>query len=378
VLTARRDRRVRVLHCFRSPVGGLFRHVRDQVQFHQPAEIAVGIVCGLDTGGDEASRVLDSLAPLCELGIYRIPLRRTVGPGDWLSYQRTLSICRNTSPTILHGHGAKGGALARLVAHQVGARAVYTPHGGVLHYNATSAQGWFYFCIERLLRGKTDGIIFESRFAEHVYNVKVGARDCPLRVVHNGLAANEFTPLVSNDEIYDFVFVGELRILKGVATLIDALSLLRENHVFRMLLVGDGPEHGLCVRQIRRYGLETSVDISPPVHPGRLAFGRGKCIVVPSLRESFPYVVLEAAAARRPIIASNAGGIAEILAPQAGALVAPGDPRALADAMSAFLDNPSKAVQAAGESQSYVERHFRAEDMAQGTADFYREIEQET
>ena len=185
---------------------------------------------------------------------------------------------------------------------------------------------------------------------------------------------DEFAPLARTGEAYDFVFVGELRRLKGLDTLLDALLLLREHYTFQILLVGGGPQHASYLQKIRRHDLETSIDISPPVYPSRLAFARARCVVVPSLMESFPYVVLEAAAAGRPMIASNAGGIGEILGPLAGSLIAVGDPRALADAMAAFLDDPSGAAQVASELQNYVERQFRADQMAWETADFYREM----
>ena len=62
-------------------------------------------------------------------------------------------------------------------------------------------------------------------------------------------------------------------------------------------------------------------------------------LVVPSRAESLPYIVLEAAAAGLPIIATNVGGIPEIFGPDAGDLVPPGDPAALADAIAAALQD---------------------------------------
>ncbi len=367
--------RLRVLHCFRSPVGGLFRHVRDQVHYQQALDIDVGIVCDSRTGGDAAEATLAALHAQCTLGVHRIPLRRTVGLSDLVSIRRVLALCRQLKPHILHGHGAKGGALARLVARRIGASAIYTPHGGALHYENDSLRGRFYLSIERRLRQKSDGLIFESRFAERTYLNKIGQPDCPYRVIPNGLRADDFVPLDPGNADYDFVFVGELRELKGLATLLEALGQLRERQPFRALIVGDGPERSWCENQIRKHRLEAYVDIAAPMYPGRKALARGRCVVVPSLHESLPYIVLEAAAVARPIIASNAGGIDEIFGPRAAALVAAGDSKALATAMQTFLADPAAATLAADEIYRFVHAEFHADRMSRQTTEFYRSLQ---
>ena len=73
--------------------------------------------------------------------------------------------------------------------------------------------------------------------------------------------------------------------------------------------------------------------------PARAAFALGRMLVVPSRAESLPYIVLEAAAAGLPIIATNVGGIAEIFGPDADELVPPGDPAALADAIAQAMQD---------------------------------------
>ena len=79
---------------------------------------------------------------------------------------------------------------------------------------------------------------------------------------------------------------------------------------------------------------------SPAIEPARDAFAMGRLMVVASRAESLPYVVLEAAAAGVPMIATRVGGIPEIFGPTAEpALVAPGDPHALADAIARALDD---------------------------------------
>ena len=77
--------------------------------------------------------------------------------------------------------------------------------------------------------------------------------------------------------------------------------------------------------------------------PAREAFRLGRALVVPSRAESFPYIVLEAAAAGLPMLATDVGGIPEIVAGTDTALLPPEDDVALAEAMLRVLDDPAAA-----------------------------------
>src|ERR1700676_1600164 len=68
---------------------------------------------------------------------------------------------------VLHGHGAKGGAYARL-ANSAHAIRVYTPHGGSLHYGWGSPTGLLYLTLERILIARTDLFLFESAYGREI------------------------------------------------------------------------------------------------------------------------------------------------------------------------------------------------------------------
>src|SRR5262249_44519863 len=97
--------------------------------------------------------------------------------------------------------------------------------------------------------------------------------------------------------------------------------------------------------------------------PARTAFRLGRLMVVPSRAESLPYVVLEAAAAGVPLVASGVGGIPEVFGPDAGALLPAGDAGALAAALTAKLADPTEAQAAAVRLRARVRAHFSAEVM---------------
>lgn len=364
----------KVVHCFRAPVGGLFRHVRDLVSAQHALGMRIGIIC--DSGGDAGSEgVIAALAPRCALGVHRVPMPREPSPADLRTIVKVAGMAARLQPDIIHGHGAKGGAYARLAARHVGARAICTPHGGWLHFPPGSVRGMAYGAMERALKRFTHGMIFESAFSRDVFAQRAGPLRCPQAVIHNGLPEGEFALRERVLRPYDFVFVGELRELKGIATLLDALALLGPRHSScRLLIAGDGPDAERFRAQSRRLGLEEQVQFAGPVFPATYAFAQGRFAVVPSRAESFPYVILEAVAAGMPVIATRVGGIPEIFGARADGLVPPGDARALAGVMSGILDDPARAERDARDARAYVHTHFRLDAMVAATIAFYDQV----
>lgn len=365
---------LRVMHVLRAPFGGLFRHVLDLVRGQCERGIEAGIICDSSTGGEFADTELGKLQQICCLGVHRLPMKRKPGLSDWRVIRELDRIFRDQSPQILHGHGAKGAAYARLLASRTGAKAVYTPHGGALHYSYATLRGVVYLGLERLLKGRTDGAVFESEFSRRSYVQNVGAAEFPHRVVHNGLYEHEFSRLANGSAEYDFVFVGELRNLKGIYVLADAAHQVRQQREFTLLAVGAGDEQSNLESRITELGLDGVVKVCPPIYPVTEALAKGRCIVIPSLAESLPYVVLETVAAAVPLLTTNVGGIPEIFGPFADRLLPAGDSRALAGAMHQFLDNPEGAQTAAEGIRAHVRSQFHVLRMVDAINTFYGEI----
>lgn len=325
-----------VLHVLRTPVGGLFRHVLDLASSQAARGHRVGIVADATTGGAHAETALAALAPRLAVGISRVPMSRSLGWSDVGAVAHITRRVAQTCPDVVHGHGAKGGAYARL-ARSRGAVRVYTPHGGSLHYDWGTASGKIYLTLERMLARRTDLFLFESAYSRDLFRAKVADPGARARVVHNGVSPAEFEPVRPDAQAADLVFVGELRRLKGIDLLIDAVGLLqRRGRAVSAVIVGDGPDRRMFETVVRTQGLDQAVRFLG-VMPARSAFALGRLLVVPSRAESLPYIVLEAAAARVPVIATQVGGIPEIFGPDSGALVAPGDAAALAQAIQHAL-----------------------------------------
>jgi glycosyltransferase involved in cell wall biosynthesis len=367
-------RALKIIHVLRAPVGGLFRHVVDLVQGQVARGHRVGIVADSLTSNARSNAVFSSIAPLLALGLTITPIQRPFGPLDVSAAWHVTKRVRKVEPDVIHGHGAKGGAFARLALARKPAVRAYTPHGGSLLLNHATSSGKAYLALEKLLMLRGDLYLFESAYSARIFNDKIGQPSGLVQVVHNGVTKAEFEAVALAPQATNLVFLGEFRPVKGIDILIDALaSLHRGGAHLTATLVGDGPETDALSAQIARLGLAGAVRFAPPM-PAREAMALGRIMVIPSRAESLPYVVLEAASAGKPLISSNVGGIPEIYGPLAPALVPAGDSPALAAAIAQAVDNPEAANALAQKLRAQVAASFSADTMVEGVLAGYREV----
>ena len=147
-----------------------------------------------------------------------------------------------------------------------------------------------------------------------MFHRKIGTPKGLVRIVHNGVSRGEFAPVVTAPDATDLVFLGELRHLKGIHVLIDAIAQLhRDGRNVTATLVGDGPDRAGLQGARRAQRLERRGTMPQPAMPARRGQRRWRQgMVVPSRAESLPYVVLETAAGGKPLITTKVGGIPEI------------------------------------------------------------------
>lgn len=369
---------LRIVHVLRAPVGGLFRHVADLATMQAQGGHAIGVIC--DEGGDALTEArLATLAPQLKLGLTRLPMRREIGLGDVLAVHAIKTTLHALKPEIIHGHGAKGGAYARLAVRgrqlADAPLAFYTPHGGSLHYGPGGLKGRVVAALEKRLGTLTGGLIFESAYAALRYQQQIGiARSTPHRIIPNGIGDADFLPVTHGADATPFLFIGELRTLKGVDLLLEAVATLKsEGRDARVTIVGDGPDRATFEAHAARLDL-TGDAIFKGARPARAEFASGRVLVVPSRAESLPYVVLEGAGCGLPVIAANVGGIPEIVAGTDTPLVPPDDARALADALRFALDHPVIMLARAARLRARIVQRFAVTVMAHDVIDFYRSV----
>jgi len=364
---------LKILHVVRAPIGGIFRHILDLARGQIARGYEVGLIVDSLTGGERAQAALDAIAPDLSLGVARIPIRRELTPMDISGFTKVVRHIRRLSPDVVHGHGAKGGAFSRLSPLRGSAIRVYTPHGGSLHYGPNTLRGRVYGTLERILMARTDLFLFESAFARDTYVATIGRPPGLVRVVCNGVNDTEFEPIAPASDASDIVYVGEFRRIKGADVLIEAIARLNAGgRSVNLTLAGDGEEFDALKTQVAGLPCRDQIRFAGFV-PARVGFSLGRLLVVPSRGDSLPYVLLEAAAAGVPMIASRVGGIPEVFGSETARLVAPENPAALADAIAAALDDPGALLASTKAIQVRVRQSFSQDVMVDGVLAAYAE-----
>jgi glycosyltransferase involved in cell wall biosynthesis len=365
---------LKIVHVLRAPLGGLFRHVLDVARGQIERGHRVGLVVDSTTGGPRADAALAELAPHLALGLVRVAIARELSPYDIPALRFIAQQIRRTDPDVLHGHGAKGAALVRLASSAPNAVRVLTPHGGSLFYRPGTLLGGFYRTLEWLLKWRTDLFLFESAYVASLFRSAIGRPPAMVRVVHNGISEGEFTPVAPAAAATDIVCLGELRPVKAFDLLIAALAQLQSvGRPVTVTIAGEGPQGDELKHLVNVLGVADLVRFAGH-QSARDAFAMGRMLVMPSRTESLPYVLLEAAAAGLPILATRVGGIPEIFGREAAAsLVAPEDAGALARAIAAALDAPDEIRRIASLVRSRVRDEFSIAAMVDGGLAAYRE-----
>lgn len=364
---------LKILHVLRAPLGGLFRHVVDLVRGQADRGHRVGLIVDSTTGGARAEATLTELAPRLALGFARVAFPRQISLRDVPALYHVTRRIKALQPDVLHGHGAKGAAMARLAPNVCNAIRVYTPHGGSLIYSPGTISGGFYRSLERVLNWRTDLFLFESSYIGERFRSEIDRPRGMVRVVRNGVGEAEFEPIAIHPDATDLVCVGELRPVKAIDLLIEAIASLKQSgRRVTATIAGEGPDEASFKAQCERLGLTDQIRFVGHC-PAREAFAKGRIFVIPSRAESLPYVVLEAAAAGKPIIATAVGGMAEIFGSQAEHLVPPNNLPALIGAISTTLDDPARAQRAAQDVRTRVRSEFSADTMVEGGLAAYRE-----
>ncbi|MTI17353.1 glycosyltransferase family 1 protein, partial [Rhodobacteraceae bacterium RKSG542] len=332
---------MRIIHCVRAPIGGAFRHVVDLCRQQSKDGHDVGLLCDSQTGGETAARTLEDLSAHLSLGVHRLPIARSLHPRDAVTIFKAHALLKTLDPDVIHGHGAKGGVISRLVGSALkrsnpDLQRIYSPHGGSLHYKASSSVGFVYLNLERILTKMSDGFSFVCNFERERFDRKIGLGTVKSIIGYNGLHPSEFNDSPLDDNASDFLFLGEMRDLKGVDLLIGAIARLNSDRQtpVTVSLVGDGPDLERYQRLSEDLGQKDNITFHGRL-PISSALPLGRIGVLPSRAESFPYVVLEMIAAGKPLLATNVGGIPEIYRDQSDSLLNPDSAEELFSAMKA-------------------------------------------
>ena len=189
-------------------------------------------------------------------------------------------------------------------------------------------------------------------------------------VVHSGVPPLTTAPPREVPSAPTIAFVGRLAREKGVDVLLGAFAqLTARDGWLRLVLAGDGPEAPELRHLADTLGVAPQVDFLGALDRAQLAevIDRATVVAIPSRREGFPLVALEAAQRARPVVATTVGGLPEIVVDgRTGLLVVPDDVDALARALGDLLGDRDRAAEMGGAAREVAAVDFSFEACVDG------------
>lgn len=376
-------RKIRVAHIItRLCKGDAQENTFHTVRLHNRDRYEVDLISGTNTGEE------GNLEPEAEaegIEIIREPnLLREVDPaGDFRALRGLTRRLKQNHYDIVHTHTSKAGFIGRLAAHYAKVPVViHTPHGNIFDGYFSPLKTLVYTILERRAAKWADRIIeltdggIEEYLAQGIGTPDLyttifsgidlapyETRDTDCARIRQELGATDDTLLIGG--------VGCLEPIKGFAYFIEAAAKLVNKHPhIQFVHAGTG-------------ALETKFkEFAEPLGDRFHFLGLRNDIpalmaaldllVVPSVNEGMGRVVLEAGAAGTPAIASDVGGLPEVvLDGKTGLIVPPKDPTAISEAIEVLIDNPDWLTQYGAAAREFVVPDFSLENMVKHIEELY-------
>jgi len=339
-------------------------------------------------------------------------LGREISPiHDLFSFKALTELIRRFKPHIIHSHTAKAGTLGRLAGwiHNMRLsgtdkiRLVHTFHGHVFHSYFGAIKTLAFIQIERRLASFTDRIVVVSplqkedicgryRIArpDKVRIIPLGFDLSGFRYPENGRDAfrERYFPSISEEVILVGV-IGRLTAVKNHRMFLETAKFLRDagkEHCFKFLIVGDGELKPALMRLASELGLEGSVVFAGWQKDMSTVYNALDVVALTSLNEGTPVTLIEAMAAGRPVVATDVGGVRDLLGAidnrdrgeyklaENGMLVPSGNGRVLGKALCFVRENRDVSKTMANRAQQFALSRFSQERMLKDHESLYREL----
>jgi glycosyltransferase involved in cell wall biosynthesis len=322
----------------------------------------------------------ECVANLEALGVRHVPVGLNVKcewhPAVWIAAFRLATLVKNEHIDIIHANTRSSQWCAAVVMFL--RRVPYV----------TTCHGFFRPRIGRLmfpLWGQAV-LAISPQVQEHLIR-DLHVNSTKVRLVQNGIDVEKFRPLTTDQKIIArrrwrlppglvIGIVARLSDVKGHEFLILSMpGIMRDFPSVVCAIFGVGPEERTLRKLVREQDLQRNVFFYDAVNKAHEIIPLMDVFVVPSLQEGIGLSIMEAGACGVPVVASRVGGIPEVVTDgENGLLVPPGDPTAIARAVSSLLGDPVKARNMGLRAREIVAEKFSAERMINGTESVYNDI----
>ena len=359
---------MRVLYIItRAETGGAQTHVLD---------LLVGLKNNCDCFlaiGEEG--FLTKEARALGVPVHFVPgLIRGISPGnDLCAFFRIVRLIRLAKPDLVHLHSTKAGFLGRLASRFSFVPSVFTAHGWAFEDAVPRLQKIVALPVEWIAARCCDAIIAVSQSGYALSRRYRVASALKLRVIYYGISD---TPCRANPDTgrpINIVMVARFAPQKDHLLMLNAFSRLSSN--CRLIFVGDGPARARVQSEADSLFLTDRVEFLGNRSDVAEILAGAHVFALATNWEGLPISILEAMRASLPIVATDAGGVAEeVVDGETGFLVPRGDVAAVRDRLSKLLADPQLRSRMGAAGRRRFEQLFSLDRMLEKTVKVYREV----
>jgi len=311
-------------------------------------------------GGNQADPLFLNLQKN-QVKYYRLKyVIRAINPiYDFLAFWEIFNLIKKEKPDVVHLNSSKVEILGSIVAKLLGVKKIiFTAHGYVFNEPISDLKRKFYIFLEKFCSKFINKIICVSEFDKQTGLKNNIAPDDKYSVIHNAINVNNYNFLEKQEARQELInriinqkselsslrmqgkkIIGTIANLyktKGLEYLIDAAKLINRDDVI-YLVIGEGSKRNDLELRIKDQGSNNFFLVGNISNAANYlkAFD---VFVLPSVKEGFPYTILEAQAAGLPIVATRVGALPEIIRDgENGILLESKNPQMLADKIKLLL-----------------------------------------
>jgi len=358
-----------------SEFGGAQRYIFETVRLLDREQYEIVVAAG--QGDGELFKKLQSINTKT---VHLKQMKRVPWPWQvFLSVGEILKLLKKEKPDVLFLCSTTAGLLGSITRLFYKVKVVYRIGGWAFRDPRPFWKNWAILLAEKLTAPLKDKVIVNNEIDKELALKYKIVREANLVKIHNGLDIDSLVFFTKEEarqklSINNALVIGTVANFyktKGLAYLIEAAKEVKANFV----IIGEGKERPKLTALIKKHRLENRVILAgrlPNAYQYLKAFD---VFALPSLKEGFPWIILEAMAAGIPVVATNVGVLPEIIENEKeGILVEPKKPHALGEKINWLLDNPTEAKSMAGQAKEKLKKEFTSQKMMRETAEMLSKL----
>jgi len=364
---------LRVLHIVSdSNIGGAGRLLLNFLTYYDRSRLQVYVLCPAGSLLEERCAANPGVTVL---GLPELPSDQSFAPGRlWKQIPAIIRVIREYDINVAHTHASFAGRLAAKMSG--GICVLYTRHR--LEAEGAGRRSRLFSLVDRYT---CDRVVAVSQAVREDL-IRQGVDDRKIALIYNGIDLSKFQPALTGalpaGQAPVIGLVGRLEPEKGHRCFLKAAQILLQQHGdCRFQIVGEGSLQQDLRDYASQLGIAGQVEFLGLRDDIPDLLTRMSVVTQPSLSEAFSLSLVEAMSMGKPCVASNIGGIREILIDrQNGLLVEPGQPGVLAAGIAWLLEHPGEAGRMGEEAARTAAERFDARVMTEQLTRLYAECVQ--